>query len=184
MRFERYQNDRHFIWYFYIKNEEKTPYDLEGKDLSLEVRVGLSAFQVEEFTVSGNSIDFYFRGRTQNRPGLINLILYINKGKDGQQAFDAIAGGLVPHSDMSGCVGPSGCHVNGSEVTSFVGEWIDDRLIPASIARMDAVNEGLSAIRAELESFKSSVNTMLDRLHEAAHWSDAFVWKDTLIWRE
>ena len=92
MRFERYQNDRHFIWYFYIKNEEKTPYDLEGKDLSLEVRVGLSAFQVEEFTVSGNSIDFYFRGRTQNRPGLINLILYINKGTVSKPSMLLLAG--------------------------------------------------------------------------------------------
>ena len=173
MYYERYQNDRHFVWYFYLKDEGKTPFNLEGKDISLEVKVGLSVFRVEDFTVFENSIDFYFRGRTQTRPGLINLILYIDKGKDGQQAFDAIAGGLAPHSDMSGYVGPSGSHAENSMVTSFVGEWVDDRLIPASIARIE-----------DLNAFKLMVDERLDRLQEAAHWSDAFVWKDSLIWLE
>ena len=181
---ERYQNDRHFIWYFYLKDEAKTPFNMEGKDLTLEVKVGLSVFHIKECTVVGNSIDFYFRGRTQTRPGLIELILIINKGKDGQQAFDAIAGGLVPHSDMASPCGPSGARADATGVTSFVGEWIDDRLIPASIARVEDVNGGMTALREELVSFKECVGDMLDRLQEAAHWSDAFIWKDTLIWRE
>lgn len=180
----RYQNDRHFIWYFYLKDKAKTPFILEGKDITLEVKVGLSVFKIEDFDVSANSVDFFFRGRTQTRPGLIELILFIDKGKDGQMAFDAAAGGLVPHSDMAGMCGPSGARADTSDVTSFVGEWIDDRLIPASIARVDAVNEGIETLRTELNSFKGQVGSMLDRLQEAAHWSDGFIWKDTLIWQE
>ena len=184
MHAERFQNDRHFVWYFYLNNESKTPFTLEGRDLTLEVQAGLTRVPIPEFTVSGNSIDFYFRGKDQKRPAPIVLTLYIDKGKPGMMSIDAIAGEMTPHSGMPGCKGHTGVSISGVELVSFVGEWIDERLIPATIARVNDVNESLAALRNELNTFKSAFETMLDRLQEAAHWSDGFIWKDSLIWRE
>ncbi len=173
MHTERYQNDRHFIWYFYYSDEAATPFNLEGKDLTLEVQAGLTRVPIKEFTVTGNTIDFIFRGKDQKRPAPIAVTLYINKDKDGMMTVDALAGDMTPHSGMSGCNGHTGAEATGNTLTSFIGEWIDNRLIPAGIARM-----------ADVTSMMDALDERCDRLQEAAHWSDAFVWKDSLIWRE
>ena len=173
MHNERFQNDRHFIWYFYYKDESATPFILEGKDLALEVQVGLTRIPITEYSVSGNTIDFIFRGKDQKRPAPIVATLYINKGKDDMMAIDVLAGGMTPHSDMGECIGHTGTKTTGNTVTSFIGEWIDERLIPAGIARTP-----------DVKRIQDELTERCDRHQEAAHWSDGFIWKDDLIWRE
>lgn len=133
MRSERYQNDRHFVWLFYL-TPDRTPYDLTGLDLTLEVQVGLSRTRITDFTVSGNAVDFVFRGRDQKRPSPILATLYINENQDGMVAIDAPAGLMSPHS-TPGAPAPGGVETSSGEIVSFLGEWVDDRLIPNTIAR-------------------------------------------------
>ena len=159
MRTERYQNDRHFAWYFYIKAPEgRTPFDLTGLDLSLEVQVGLSKTRITDYTVSGNTVDFVFRGRNQKRPGPIIATLYINENQDGMITIDAPAGLMSPNS-TPGAPAPGGVETSSGEIVSFLGEWVDDRLIPASIARTSALSAFVTRTVTDLVHYYSKEET-------------------------
>lgn len=159
MRNERYQNDRHFVWFFYLKaQEDRTPFDLTGLDLSLEVQVGLSKTRITDFTVSGNAVDFVFRGRDQKRPGPILATLFINENQDGMVAIDAPAGLMSPHS-TPGAPAPGGVETSNGEILSFLGEWVDDRLIPNTIARKSDLAEFVTKMVDDLVNYYTKAET-------------------------
>lgn len=139
MHNDRYQNDRHFVWYFY-QSSDRRPFILDELDISLEVQVGLTRIPITEFTVLHNTLDFVFRGRDQKRPGPIILTMYINKGRDDMITIDA-PGGMMTHHSIPGAGVAPGAETSSGEIVSFVGEWVDDRVIPASIARKTDLSE-------------------------------------------
>ena len=157
MKSERYQNDRHFVWLFYL-TPDRTPYDLTGLDLTLEVQVGLSKTRITDFTVSGNAVDFVFRGRDQKRPGPILATLYINRDQDGMVAIDAPAGLMSPHS-TPGAPAPGGVDTSCGEIVSFLGEWVDDRLIPNTIARKSDLAEYVTKMVDDLVNYYTKAET-------------------------
>ena len=165
MRSERYQNDRHFVWLFYL-TPDRTPYNLEGLDLVLEVQSGLSKTRITDFTVSGNAVDFVFRGRDQKRPGPILATLFINENQDGMVAIDAPAGLMSPHS-TPGAPAPGGVETSNGEILSFLGEWVDDRLIPNTIARTSDLAEFVTKMVDDLVNYYTKAETYSRREIEA-----------------
>lgn len=83
----RIGTDRVIIWDITYKG---VPYDLTGKDIILKVSAPNYSFIVpqEEFTISGNSIVWTFKGKDQKQLGPHTLTITENAGQEGMMTFD------------------------------------------------------------------------------------------------
>lgn len=61
---------------------------LEGRDLTVEVVDPYDKPTEMEFTTSGNTIYFTYKGKIQRHTGIYRVTIWINKGKDGQHVED------------------------------------------------------------------------------------------------
>lgn len=85
----RLGNDIEMRWSIFTRNgDNKVPYNLEGRALTLSVvnRTGESEI---EFFAEGNIVTGVFRGRDQRILGKHGVILRENNGKDGMRTIDA-----------------------------------------------------------------------------------------------
>ena len=85
----RLGNDIEMRWSIFTRNgDNKVPYNLEGRALTLSVvnRTGESEI---EFFAEGNIVTGVFRGRDQKILGKHGVILRENNGKDGMRTIDA-----------------------------------------------------------------------------------------------
>jgi hypothetical protein len=77
------------------EGEEKAPYDLTGKDLTIYMLNAFGETQVEEFATEGNMILFSFEGKDQRYAGTYQLTLIENEGKADMRTIDDYAFELV-----------------------------------------------------------------------------------------
>lgn len=85
----RLGNDIEMRWSIFTRDgDNKVPYNLEGRTLTLSVvnRTGESEI---EFFAEGNIVTGVFRGRDQRILGKHGVILRENKGEDGMRTIDA-----------------------------------------------------------------------------------------------
>lgn len=85
----RLGNDIEMRWSIFTRDgDNKVPYDLEGRELTLSVvnRTGESEI---EFFAKGNIVTGVFRGRDQKILGKHGVILRENNGRDGMRTVDA-----------------------------------------------------------------------------------------------
>ena len=85
----RLGNDIEMRWSIFTRDgDNRVPYDLEGRSLTLSVvnRKGESEI---EFFAEGNIVKGVFRGRDQKTLGKHGVILRENNGKDGMRTVDA-----------------------------------------------------------------------------------------------
>jgi len=100
VRRKRIGNDLRFNWTIL---DGETPYDLEGKDLTLAVRSPFGAMPYGDLQIEGNVISFTLYGKDQKVNGLYTAILQENAGEIGMKTVDITdIVMLVPHTKDEG----------------------------------------------------------------------------------
>ena len=100
VRRKRIGNDLRFNWTIL---DGESPYDLEGKDLTLTVRSPFGVMPYGDLQVSGNVISFTLYGKDQKVNGLYTAILQENAGEIGMKTVDITdIVMLVPHTRDEG----------------------------------------------------------------------------------
>lgn len=85
-------------------DEEGNPYNLEGRDVSVEIDVGeKKRYRIKELSVSGNTVSFVYWGKDQKYTGRCDLKFIENDGEKEMVTFDTKdAFELVAHSWLIG----------------------------------------------------------------------------------
>lgn len=85
-------------------DEEGNPYNLEGRDVSVEIDVGeKKRYRIKELSVSGNTVSFVYWGKDQKYTGRCDLKFIENDGEREMVTFDTKgAFELVAHSWLIG----------------------------------------------------------------------------------
>lgn len=90
-------NDIRISWSLY--DEAEQPYNLEGRDIAIELNVLTKRIRIPEFTVSGNTVHFTYYGKDQKYTGSYALKFIENEGRVDMVTFDTKdAFILVEHS--------------------------------------------------------------------------------------
>lgn len=101
MRKIRLGNDIIISWH--INDENGDPYNLEGKDLYVELSTDKTIVPMQNYQVIGNTIIFPFYGKDQTTTGNYVALLSENKGKVGMKTIDTKkAFTLVAHTWQTG----------------------------------------------------------------------------------
>lgn len=126
-------------------NGASVPYNLEGHDLQVEIRIGLYVRTVTDFTVDGNLISFTYLGRDQKKYGPVTFWLIENAGKVGMHTLDK-AGELELVDSTSKAGGASGSNNLAFQTLQLysVLSVLEDSAIPETIARKTWVNGKLA----------------------------------------
>jgi len=142
MRLIRKGNDIGVVWSIYAEQDSSTvAYSLEGRNLSLFLESGKNRYEITDFTVSGNAMSFTFWGKDQIACGAYFLTLVENKGLEDMRVLDyKNAFAIVRHSWEAGGEDNPNITIETVELSSNIGEIIDERLIPNTIARVADVN--------------------------------------------
>ena len=87
-------------WNIFRRTEEgRIAYDLEGKNLVLRLQNAIETVDVQGFAVTGNTIEWVFRGKDQKYVGRYTLILVENQDKNGMVTIDKVGAFiLVAHT--------------------------------------------------------------------------------------
>jgi hypothetical protein len=81
-------NDLEILWAIYTgEGYERTPYDLDGKDLSFFLVGAYGRERKEDIVTEGNVLRWMFRGKDQ-KESVYSLELVINDGQDGMRSVD------------------------------------------------------------------------------------------------
>lgn len=133
-----YGNDVSVLWRINEAgpNGTSAPYDLTGKDLSVEIKNGMKTLSVAELTTDGNLLSFIYYGKDQKGPSKPEFTLWENRGKAGQRRLDHVGVlELVEHSFQAG--GCSDCsHVEIQTLQLFsVISTLSESAVPETIAR-------------------------------------------------
>lgn len=100
VRRKRIGNDLRFNWTIL---DGESPYDLEGKDLTLAVRSPFGVMPYGDLQIEGNVISFTLYGKDQKVNGLYTAILQENAGEIGMKTVDITdIVMLVPHTRDEG----------------------------------------------------------------------------------
>lgn len=85
-------------------DEEGHPYNLEGRDVSVEIDVGeKKRYRIKELSLSGNTVSFVYWGKDQKYTGRCDLKFIENDGEKEMVTFDTKdAFELVAHSWLIG----------------------------------------------------------------------------------
>ena len=142
MRLIRKGNDIGVVWSIYAEQDGSTvAYSLEGRNLSLFLESGKNRYEITDFTVSGNAMSFTFWGKDQIACGAYFLTLVENNGLEDMRVLDyKNAFAIVRHSWEAGGEDNPNITIETVELSSNIGEIIDERLIPNTIARVADVN--------------------------------------------
>lgn len=98
----RIGNDINLTWRF-MYSEGGDPFPLDGKTLRILMKVNGKIIRVEECTVEGNCVSWYFRGKDQVELGSYDVEIVLDPEENGQIVHDERnAFRLVPHSDEEG----------------------------------------------------------------------------------
>lgn len=84
-------------------SEGGDPFPLDGKTLRILMKVNGKIIRVEECTVEGNCVSWYFRGKDQVELGSYDVEIVLDPEENGQIVHDERnAFRLVPHSEEEG----------------------------------------------------------------------------------
>ena len=90
-------NDIRITWSLYDASQQ--PYNLEGRDIAVQLELASFKIRITDFSVSENAITFTFYGKEQRHYGSYNLVFIENDGKPNMVTFDTKdAFTLVEHS--------------------------------------------------------------------------------------
>lgn len=87
-------------WNIFRRTEGgRIAYDLEGKNLVLRLQNAIETVDVQGFAVTGNTIEWVFRGKDQKYVGRYTLILVENQDENGMVTIDKVGAFiLVAHT--------------------------------------------------------------------------------------
>lgn len=81
-------NDFGIEWAIFADQEQTTPYDLTGRNLTLYVSNQYGYFKAKDFTAEGNIVRWTFLGKDQKQLGIYTLTIVENEGQDDMHTVD------------------------------------------------------------------------------------------------
>ena len=140
MRLIRKGNDIGVVWSIFAnQGGSVVEYSLQDRNISLFLETGKNKYEIKDFTIVGdhyNSVKFTFWGKDQIACGAYFLTMVENKGEEDMRVLDfKDAFAIVRHSWETG--GSDNPHITTEvvELSTNIGDIIDERLIPDTIAR-------------------------------------------------